>query len=374
MKILLIGNYLSDGQESMQRFTTLMQDGLTRAGYRTKLIRPPEFISRLSPGLKGLRKWLGYVDKFVIFPVLLRAAARWADIVHICDHSNASYARWVGMTPCLVTCHDLLAVRGALGEQTDCPASRTGRYLQQWIVQGLRSATVLVSVSTATSLDVEHIVGGPAHTRKVVLNALNYPYQRISREESLGRLSQVAQLEPTKPFVLHVGQNQARKNRGGVIRAFARASREIDCRLVLAGQSLSPELQELIRAEGIADRVTVVIKPSNEVLEALYNMALALFFPSRYEGFGWPIIEAQACGCPVICSRCAPFSEVVGSTGITREVDDESGFAADIVRLARDAAEREAWVGKSLENAARFNPEQMIARYVDVYREFAKRR
>lgn len=358
----------------MQRFTTLMQEGLTVAGHQAKVMHPPELISRLSPGQRGLHKWLGYVDKFVIFPVMLRAAARWADIVHVCDHSNASYARWVGTTPCLVTCHDMLAVRGALGEETDCPASRTGRYLQYWIVRGLRSASVLVSVSTATSLDVEHIVGGPAHTRKVVLNALNYPYRRISREQSLARLSRIAGLEATKPFVLHVGQNQARKNRAGVIRAFARASREIDCRLVLAGQSLSAELEELIGAEGISDRVTVVVKPSNQVLEALYNIALALFFPSRYEGFGWPLIEAQACGCPVICSRCAPFAEVVGSSGITREVDDVRGFAADIVRLARDAAEREAWVGKGLENAGRFHPEQMIARYVDVYREFAKRR
>jgi glycosyltransferase involved in cell wall biosynthesis len=321
----------------------------------------------------GLSKWLGYVDKYVIFPVFLRAAARRADIVHICDHANATYVSWLGSTPCLVTCHDLLAVRGALGEQTDCTASWTGHYLQQWIVRGLRRASVVVSVSTATALDVEHIVGGTAHTRKIVLNALNYPYRRISREQSLARLSRIAQVEPTKPFVLHVGQNHARKNRAGVIRAFARASREIDCRLVLAGQALNPELLELIRAEGISDRVTVVIRPSNEALEALYNRALALFFPSRYEGFGWPLIEAQACGCPVICSRCAPFAEVVGATGITRDVDDESGFAADIVHLARDAAEREGWVGKSLQNAERFNPEQMISRYVDVYREFAKR-
>jgi glycosyltransferase involved in cell wall biosynthesis len=182
----------------------------------------------------------------------------------------------------------------------------------------------------------------------------------------------MAQLELTKPFVLHVGQNHARKNRAGVIRAFARASREIDCRLVLAGPSLNPELQELIREEGITDRVTVVIKPSNEVLEALYNRALALLFPSRYEGFGWPLIEAQASGCPVICSRCAPFAEVVGSSAIVRDADDERGFAADIVRLARDGAERETWVGKGLANAKRFNPEQMTARYIDVYREFAK--
>jgi glycosyltransferase involved in cell wall biosynthesis len=374
VKIVLVGNYLSDGQESMQRFTTLMQGGLEQAGHEVKVVRPAEMVSRWSPGGRGVSKWMGYVDKYVMFPAQFRAAVRWADMVHICDHSNAMYSSWVGGTPCVVTCHDMLAVRGALGEQTDCPASVTGRYLQRWIVRGLRRASVVVSVSTATAEDVKKIVGGNTPKQRVILNALNYPYRRILREEAAERLRQAGPLEITKPFVLHVGPNHARKNRAGVIRAFALAASEADLQLVLAGQALSPELQELVRAEGVAERVRVVVKPGNEVLEALYNQALALFFPSRFEGFGWPLIEAQACGCPVICSRCAPFAEVVGASAIIRDVDDERGFAEEIVRLARDAGEREAWSVAGVRNVARFDAEQMIARYVDVYGELARRR
>jgi glycosyltransferase involved in cell wall biosynthesis len=248
-----------------------------------------------------------------------------------------------------------------------------GHWLQAWIVRGLRRASVVIPVSTATAADVERIVGGPTGKRSVILNALNYPYRKISREEALGRLSQAGQLEIANPFVLHVGQNHPRKNRPGVIRAFAQACRKANLQLVLVGPPLDPPLQELIRAEGIANRVTVIVEPSNGLLEALYNLALALFFPSRYEGFGWPLIEAQACGCPVICSRCAPFAEVVGSSAIIRDVDDERGFAEDILRLARDASEREAWIANGLQNAARFDPKDMIARYVNVYRQLAKR-
>jgi glycosyltransferase involved in cell wall biosynthesis len=209
--------------------------------------------------------------------------------------------------------------------------------------------------------------------RRVILNALNYPYRRLQREEALARLAHATQLDTARPFVLHVGSNLRRKNRQCVVRAFARASREADLQLVLAGKPPAPELQELLRSEGVADRVTVVAKPSNEVLEALYNTALALFFPSRYEGFGWPLIEAQACGCPVICSRCAPFAEVVGPSALVRDADDECGFAEDILRLARDAAERDAWAAASLRNAARFAPAPMILQYLDVYRELAER-
>jgi glycosyltransferase involved in cell wall biosynthesis len=232
---------------------------------------------------------------------------------------------------------------------------------------------MVVSVSTATGEDVERIVGGPAQNRRVILNGLNHPYGQISREEAMGRLSQASQLKPETPFVLHVGSNLSRKNRMGVIRAFALASREVDLQLVLVGPQLTPQLQEVIVAEGVGERVTVIVKPGNEVLEALYNVALALFFPSRYEGFGWPLIEAQACGCPVICSRCGPFPEVMGTSAIVRDVDDERGFAGDIVRLAEEAPAREACIAAGLENARRFDQERMVAGYLDVYRELAGR-
>ena len=375
MKILLVGNYPNDGYESMDRFAALMRDGLQQAGHDVDVLCPPVLMGKFVSGSqRGFGKWLGYVDKFLLCPALVRDRARRADLVHICDHSNAMYSNWAGETPCVVTCHDMLAVRGALGEQTDCPASRAGRYLQRWIVRGLRTAKVVVSVSSATASDVERIVGGDRPLRRVILNALNYPYRRLQREEALARLAQATQVDPARPFVLHVGTNLRRKNRQCVVRAFAHASRKADLQLVFAGQPPAPDLQELLRSEGVADRVTVVAKPSNEVLEALYNTALAFFFPSRYEGFGWPLIEAQACGCPVICSRCAPFAEVVGASAQVREADDELGFAEDILRLARNPAERDAWAAASLRNAARFAPAPMILQYLDVYRELAERR
>jgi glycosyltransferase involved in cell wall biosynthesis len=373
MKVLLLGNYLSDRQESMQRFATLMQEGLTEHGHDVMVLRPPAVVGRLLPGARGVSKWLGYLDKYLLFPLQLRSAASGVEVVHICDHSNAMYSQWCGDTPCVVTCHDMLAVRGAMGEQTDCPASFTGRWLQRWIVRGLSRAGMVASVSSATSADVEKIVGGPEHTRCVILNARNYPYRRISREEARERLQRATALDLSRPYVMHVGSNLERKNRPGVIRSFALASREADLQLVLVGPELNAPLKELLRTEGIAERTTVVVKPDNDVLEALYNLALALFFPSRYEGFGWPLIEAQACGCPVICSRCAPFAEVVESSAIVRSVEDEQGFAEDILRLARDPSERNMWVERGMRNAARFDRGPMIAGYLDVYRKLAAR-
>src|SRR5205085_11711922 len=116
-----------------------------------------------------------------------------------------------------------------------------------------------------------------------------------------------------------------------------------------------------------SDRVDQIKDPSSELLEALYNCAVALLYPSRSEGFGWPVIEAQACGCPVVCSNLGPLPEVAGEAGLFHDVSDEEGFAGDILRL-NDPAERVVWSQKSLRNAERFSTERMISRYIDIYR------
>jgi glycosyltransferase involved in cell wall biosynthesis len=130
--------------------------------------------------------------------------------------------------------------------------------------------------------------------------------------------------------------------------------------------ALSAQAREL----GISERIVQVREPSNEQLEALYNLAGAFLFPSRFEGFGWPIIEAQACGCPVLCSSVPPMGEIAGSGALVREPADEEGFAHDLVQLLHPEA-REYWSAKARENAQRFTTARMISDYVTLYRSLA---
>jgi glycosyltransferase involved in cell wall biosynthesis len=373
MKVLLVGNYVSDGQESMQRFADLMERGLSLAGHHVRVLRPPFLVGHFYSAGRMLGKWLGYIDKFALFPSILARSAHWADVVHICDHSNAMYTSHVGTRPVVVTCHDMLAVRGALGEDTDCPASRTGKILQRWIVAGLRRAGRVACVSAATSEDVERIVRPGHEFLQVIHNGLNYPYSVLPHNTVKDRLSEIPSLGQRR-FLLHVGSNLRRKNREAVIRVFARVLRSIDVDLVLAGPELSPSLDSLARQLGVSSKVIVITKPTNQVLEALYNSALALIFPSRFEGFGWPLAEAQACGCPVVCSRCPPFKEIVADAALTRDVDDEEGFADALVGLARNGEERERLRLSGLDNARRFRPDQMIAAYISLYQDLTHSR
>jgi glycosyltransferase involved in cell wall biosynthesis len=371
--VLLIGNYPRDNQQSMHRFAMMMLDGLAAAGVPAELIRPQPFFGRFRYAGSFIAKWLAYVDKFVLFRWQLRRKLKTLPaLVHICDHSNAMYAKYIRGVPVVTTCHDLLAVRGALAEQTDCPASFTGKLLQRWIVSGLKAATAVSCVSQATLADARRLVirrgGGPK--LEMISLGLNYPYRELPPEEASARLEEYSVFMSGTPFVLHVGSNLRRKNREGVLRIFARCKDQWSGSLVFAGEPLSDMLRSLARQLSILDRVVEISDAPSELLEALYGCATALLFPSTFEGFGWPIAEAHACGCPVICTASEPMTEVAGNAGLTHDVEDEAGFAADLLRLT-DPRERKHWSAKGLENAQRFSSSRMIAKYCELYRSLA---
>lgn len=383
--VLLIGNFLPDQQQSMQRFSEMMLRELRALNVPVRLLHPQPWLFRLWR-FPFAKKWAGYFDKYFLFPFRLHRSE--AGLVHICDHSNAVYAKHFRDVPVVVTCHDLLAVRGALGEETDCPASITGKILQRWILRGLRRASVVACVSKATAADAERLLSSssraihasPARTEgsrganeaempriTVIENGLNYDFKPVSESETTTRLAPLLRLKLDRPFVLHVGSHLRRKNRAGVLRIFARTKDEWDAQLVFAGDPIA-ELSSEARALGITHRVLEVVTPDSELLEALYNRAHALLFPSRFEGFGWPIAEAQACGCPVLTSNRPPMSDVAGDGALLRDVEDENGFADDLLRL-RDSGLRKKYRELGLQNATRFSAQKMAERYLDLYRK-----
>ncbi len=366
--VLLIGNFGPDQQQSMQRFSEMMLRELRALGVPVKLMRPQPVLTRLWR-IDFAKKWAGYFDKYVFFSLRIHFGKS-AHLVHICDHSNAVYAPHFRHARVVVTCHDLLAVRGALGEETDCPASFTGKFLQRWILHGLRRTTALACVSDATAADAKRLLadGENAPRISVIENGLNYSYRPLPEGEVTTRLAPLQRLKLDRPFVLHVGSNLRRKNRAGVLRIFAKTKDEWNAQLVFAGDPIASELSADARRLGITHRIVEIVAPESELLEALYNGAHALLFPSRFEGFGWPIGEAQACGCPVLTSNRPPMSEVAGDGALLRDVEDEDGFAEDLMRL-RDPALRLKLRELGLKNAERFSARKMAERYLALYGE-----
>jgi len=370
LRVLLIANYENDRQESMLRFAGLLRSELGKADVTVELVSPSSYFGALKPAATGLGKWLGYLDKFLIFPFALvrrLRSMRGGDVVvHICDHSNAIYTRWLKGIPHMVTCNDLLAIRSAGGDFSENRVSFTGKCLQRWICRGLVRARRITCISEATRQDLLRLPGIAPSKVDVTYMGLNPAYAPMPRAQALAQVEKLT--SSSAPYILHVGGGQWYKNRPGVlgIHAALRNSGPVP-RLVMVGPAMPDAPPDVLFLTGV----------DNEALCALYSAAELLLFPSLEEGFGWPIVEAQACGCRVVTTRKAPMTEVGGDAAIylpEREhgsrVHEWMDSAALVVKdvLEQDDAVRSERITLGLQNARRFTAEAMARRYLAIYK------
>lgn len=366
LNVLLLANYEPDSQASMSAFGELMGRELRARGFQVIVTRPRPYLGKFRFLGPAICKWLAYLDKYVFFLPELLTVKKWADVVHICDHSNGVYVPFIKDVPHVVTCHDLLAVRAGLGEDTSCPLSPIGWILQHWILFGLRKANIVACDSTNTKMDAERLLGY-AGGRKLPLIplSLNNSFNVLPEKYIEQRLEKIPGLEYTKPYVLHVGSSQPRKNREGILKAFALIKDKFAGQCVFAGAPLSESQRQLARELDIFDRVLEVVGCDGKTLEALYNRAFVFVFPSFTEGFGWPIHEAQACGCPVIASSVEPCPETAGAGALFCRPDDINCFAQGILSMNED--ERKRLVRLGFENLKRFTAQVMTDSYLELY-------
>jgi glycosyltransferase involved in cell wall biosynthesis len=255
MRVLLVGNYLPDGQRSMQMYAAMLEQGLRARGHEVRLLRPPARLLAANERRRAGPKWAGYVDKFILFRGALRTAAAEADVVHLCDHSNAMYVPLIAGRPHLVTCHDLLAIRSARGHFPQNRVGPTGRLFQRMIASGLRQAGSILCVSRKTRDDLERYLDLPATRLHLVPNALPWPYRPLERGQAQIRLAGLG-IRSDDDYFLHVGGDHWYKNRPAVIAIFAelrRMPQYARSKLVMAGSALDQGLRSAAARHGVAD-------------------------------------------------------------------------------------------------------------------------
>jgi glycosyltransferase involved in cell wall biosynthesis len=377
-KVILIGNHPNDGHESMDRYMQLLWRGLNERGIDAEIVRPKCFLGRLSRPERSWAKWTAYFDKFIVFPPRLRRRLKELKssglqfVVHICDQADAIYVSSINNVPHLVTCHDLIAIRAALGEFPECRVKASGKIYQSWIWNSLRQANSVICVSDATRSDFLKQSGTNGENVSVIKNALNYPYKPMSSEAAAPLIEAAFRrsgMQRPNAYLFHIGGNQWYKNRIGLVRIYkALTGISKPPPLVLAGQEPSRELRAVIRAENLENHVFALGRVSNEELNALYSQTDALVFPSFIEGFGWPVIEAQACGCPVIASDIEILKEIAGDGACYVSLSDIP-TAAVVIRgfLALSAMEKKAQIAKGCQNAARYSVSRLLEEYLEVY-------
>jgi glycosyltransferase involved in cell wall biosynthesis len=376
MRIILLGNYPPDGQESMERFAQMLNTGFNNAGVASEIWRPISVLAMGGgPMNQGFRKWLGYIDKWVIFPLVLRWRLRRKVLAepdvrfHICDHSNSPYLFHLDPQRSSITCHDVLAIRGGLGHaDAHVAASRFGRVLQRWIYYHLSRAQRLAAVSQFTlrqllDLAAQNSEKFPANWQ-VIHNAFNDKFWPMAAPECATLLHQ-AGLGTSPHFILHVGSGQPRKNRPLLLELVHTLGSRWTGSICFAGEAPNEELLARVEQLGLQERVKFIVKPDHSTLVALYSSCEAFIFPSYSEGFGWPVIEAQACGAPVIASTIEPMPEVSGGTALHADPFDPKAFGEALLTLQNPSI-RAALVQRGFANSYRFEPTHMIQAYLRI--------
>ena len=245
----------------------------------------------------------------------------------------------------------------------------TGRYsrplIERLYVQDRRTVIDhVVTVSTASSTDIQRLLGYPSDRVTVVYPGVD-PQQFHPAESAIAG---------DVPYVFAVAAADPTKNIETLIQAFSRlpSSLREQHKLVIAGDvRRRPELVQWVTKLGITPHTVFAGIVSDDQLIKLYQQAAVFVFPSRYEGFGLPVLEAMACGCPVISSNAASLPEVVGPAGLLRDPSDVDGFTADMALLLGDASRRAIMRERGLAQAAQFSWERTARELVTLYERVA---
>jgi glycosyltransferase involved in cell wall biosynthesis len=256
-----------------------------------------------------------------------------------------------GLTmPCVVTVHDIMRLTRPGWCRTGLRGQVERLFYGHGLRRAIRSADAIAAVSAATAGEIAASHPVAADRMAVTLSGVSPKFRPICPDPV--RLAALG-VDPIRPFILTVGQNAPYKNHHGALRAFALAFSDdpaIDLVLVQRRNRRNDDLERSARTLGIADRVRFLPTVDVDALIMLYGAARALLHPSFAEGFGNPVAEAMACGCPVVTSNTSAMPEVAGGAALLCDPYDTNSIAAQL-RAVMDEPIRSRMVRAGLTRA-----------------------
>lgn len=246
--------------------------------------------------------------------------------------------------------------------------------------RGLLRARGIIAVSDATQRDVEKLLGIPRGRIRLVYSAPDPRFfaRDTGPDAELGREQQLERFQIQRPFVLYAGRIRPHKNVPKLIEAFAVVRNELenhppyhDLRLVIIGDEISrhPEVRRAVVQTRSQHAVRFLGFLPFETLKIFYSSASVFAFPSLYEGFGLPPLEAMASGTPVLTSNVSSLPEVVGSAALVINPENVFDIARGIREILLDKDLREHLVSAGFQQAMRFNWRRTAEETLQVYRD-----
>ena len=287
-----------------------------------------------------------------------RARRAKADLLHVTGFDAPKFKP----CPVVLTVHDLI---GMLFPHNLTPAARF--YWSYWLPHSIHWADALIADSANTRSDLQRLLKIPPERVAVIPLGINPRFHPPEDPAEVAHIRRAYDLP--ERFMLYTGTIEPRKGLDTLVEAFAAIAGEVSYHLIIAGKRgrhTEGLLRQILR-HGLDQRVHMLGYVPDGDLPLLYAAAEVFVFPSRYEGFGLPPLEAMACGTPVICSNASSLPEVIGEAGLLVPPDDPPTLAAAIRRINGSPELRADLRARGLRQAAQYSWEATARQTLAVY-------
>ncbi|CAM3822642.1 glycosyltransferase [Mucilaginibacter galii] len=368
----------------MPRFASMLADGMRARRHQVEEWTA-EAVCYNKSFPASLRKWLGYIDQYIIFPFNVKKKIKRSSSDTLFVFTDQALGPWVPLLanrPHIIHCHDFLAQRSALGEFEENKTGASGQKYQAYIRKGYQKGKNFISVSKNTQQDLHRFLPQAPKLSEVVYNGLNQSFEITNSFEAKDYISKDISVDLAEGYLLHVGGNQWYKNRKGVIDIYNawRDSFNQKLKLLMIGAPPNELLKQAQQSSIYANDIHFLTGKDDDFVRKAYAGATLFLFPSLAEGFGWPIAEAMVSGCPVVTTNAAPMTEVGGDAAfyINRKPfqsnKDWASDAALVVNqvLKTSLEERERIVKAGIANAGRFDTKKSLDQIENLYKHVLK--
>lgn len=361
LDVLLLRDMAEERRFSMERFADELGAALARdprLAIRTTAIGPSP-LSRVP--LVGRADT--YLARYVRYP--LHARGHGASVYHLIDQGYGHVAALLPLRRTVVTCHDLMLLRAAEGGAGFKPRRRSVVRFR-WSTGFLRKVGHVACVSEATRRDAIRLLGVEPSRTSVVPPGVDQRFRPLKREDREVRAREVG--GNRTHAILQVATGNPYKNIAGALRV-TRKLLDIghDVALLRVGPPLDGDDLQLARELRLDDAIVECGRVSDERLVELYNASDCLLFPSFWEGFGWPPLEAMACGTPVVVSSAPSLVEIVGDSGLIAPATDIDALSRAVASILSSSDRAKDLAERGVKQASRFRWERAAAAYTEIY-------
>jgi glycosyltransferase involved in cell wall biosynthesis len=361
MRVALLCDLPSERWVSMDRYAKELSAGIKRVdpSIDIEFIRPERPFSNAKGKPHAL---LNHMWRYKVYPLLARNVK--ADVCHILDHSYGHLAKQLPQNKIVITCHDLAPLM--LDRENHSITLRLWRNA----IKGLHDAKKVIAISSNTKQDLVNHIGIQPASIPVVYFGISKQFKYNTTLKSSAR--QMLGVEENEKLILHVGSCIPRKNISTLLKALTKI--ELPFKFLQVGGVFFDSDIQIMRSMNFADRVIQISSISDDELINYYNAADVFVFPSLYEGFGLPPIEAMACGLPVIAANNSALTEAVGNSGLLFDTLNVDALASSITKVLIDHNLATMLREQGLRHASQFTWEKCATETIAVYRSIFDQR